>query len=89
MPLALSCDLSSLNGAQMTRELGRTLSSGDAPRGLGAGVRGVLKGLERSPSRAELPFAAVQELGRVWLCNPMDCSTPGFPDFHYLQSFSD
>ena len=88
--LALSCDLSALNGAQMTRELGRTLSSGDAPRGLGAGVRGVLKRPERSPSRAELPFAAVvQELGLVRLCNPMDCSMSGFPDFHYLQSCSD
>ena len=21
---------------------------------------------------------------RVWLCDPMDCSTPGFPVFHYL-----
>ena len=25
-----------------------------------------------------------QSLSRVWLCNPMDCSTPGFPVHHQL-----
>ena len=29
----------------------------------------------------------VQSLSRVWLCNPMDCSTPGFPVLHYLPEF--
>ena len=24
-------------------------------------------------------FSSVQSLSRVWLCDPMDCSTPGFP----------
>ena len=26
----------------------------------------------------------VQLLSHVWLCNPMDCSMPGFPVLHYL-----
>ena len=24
----------------------------------------------------------------VWLCNPMDCSPPGFPVLHYLSEFA-
>jgi len=28
----------------------------------------------------------VQSLSRVWLCNPMDCTTPGFPVHHQLWS---
>ena len=27
---------------------------------------------------------SVQSLSRVWLCNPMDCSTTGFPIHHQL-----
>ena len=34
------------------------------------------------------PFNSVQSLSRVWLCNPMDCSMPGFPVLHYLQEFA-
>ena len=30
---------------------------------------------------------SVQSLSRVGLCDPMDCSTPGFPVFHYLPEF--
>ena len=30
----------------------------------------------------------VQLLSRVGLCNPMDCSMPGFPVFHYLPDFA-
>ena len=29
-------------------------------------------------------FSSVQSLSRDWLCNPMDCSTPGFPVHHQL-----
>ena len=29
-----------------------------------------------------------QLLSHVWLCNPMDCSTPGFPVLHYLPQFA-
>ena len=29
-------------------------------------------------------FSSVQSLSRVWLCSPMDCSTPGFPVHHHL-----
>ena len=30
----------------------------------------------------------VQSLSCVWLCNPMDYSTPGFPVLHYLPEFA-
>ena len=30
------------------------------------------------------PFSSVQLLSHVWLWNPMDCSTPGFPVHHQL-----
>ena len=33
-------------------------------------------------------FAVVQWLSHVWLCNPMNCSTPGFPVFHCLPEFA-
>ena len=29
----------------------------------------------------------VQLLSHVWLCSPMNCSTPGFPVFHHLLEF--
>ena len=31
-------------------------------------------------------IGSVQSLSYVQLCDPMDCSTPGFPVSHYLQS---
>ena len=31
---------------------------------------------------------AIQLLSCVWLCNPMDCSKPGFPVLHYLLEFA-
>ena len=31
---------------------------------------------------------SVQLLSRVWLCNPMDCSRPGFPIHHQLQELA-
>ena len=40
----------------------------------------------------KIPFLflnlVVQLLSRVRLCNPMDCSTPGFPVLHYLLEFA-
>ena len=30
----------------------------------------------------------VQSLSRVWLCDPMDCSTPSFPVHHQLKHMS-
>ena len=30
-------------------------------------------------------LSSVQSLSRVWLCNPMNCSTPGLPVHHQLQ----
>ena len=33
-------------------------------------------------------IAVVHSLGRVWLCDPMNCSTPGFPVLHHLPEFA-
>ena len=33
-------------------------------------------------------ISSVQLLSHVWLCDPMDCRTPGFPGLHYLLEFS-
>ena len=30
----------------------------------------------------------VQSLSHIQLCNPMDCSMPGFPVFHYVPEFA-
>ena len=35
-----------------------------------------------------LVLAVVQLLNCVWLCDPMDCSTPGFPVHHRLPEFA-
>ena len=32
--------------------------------------------------------SSVQSLSRVWLCDPMDCSTPGFPVYHQLPELA-
>ena len=33
-------------------------------------------------------IVVVQSLSHVWLCDPMNCSTPGFPVCHYLPEFA-
>ena len=33
-------------------------------------------------------ISSVQLLSHVWLCNPMDCSTPGLPVHHQLPEFA-
>ena len=33
-------------------------------------------------------LSSVQLLSCVWLCNPMDCSMPGFPDHHQLPELA-
>ena len=33
-------------------------------------------------------FVVVQSFIPVWLCNPMDCSMPGFPVLHYFPEFA-
>ena len=35
-----------------------------------------------------LTFVIVQLLSHVWLCYPVDCSTPGFPVLHSLLEFA-
>ena len=37
---------------------------------------------------SSFPFSSVQSLSHVRLCNPMDCSTPGFPVHHQLPEFT-
>ena len=37
---------------------------------------------------ASVQFSSVKPLGRLWLCNPMDCSTPGFPVHHQLPELA-
>ena len=39
--------------------------------------------LDHGTSRTEI-LVVDQSLSRVWLCNPMNCGTPGFPVLHYL-----
>ena len=34
----------------------------------------------------KLPHSSVQSLSHIQLCNPMDCSTPGFPVHHQIWS---
>ena len=46
-----------------------------------------LKRLSSSSSIVSL-FILVQLLSHVWLCDPMDCSMPGFPVLHYLPGFA-
>ena len=33
-------------------------------------------------------FSSVQSFSCVWLCNPMNCSTPGLPVHHQLPEFT-
>ena len=33
-------------------------------------------------------FSSIRSLSPVLLCDPMDCSTPGFPVHHQLQEFT-
>ena len=54
-----------------------------SPWGNGAGMK--TKEYYRSPNSS---FNSVQPLSRVWLCNPMDCSTPGLPVHHQLPEFT-
>ena len=48
--------------------------------------QGGLKGYHFYPFKMPFLFLnlVAQSLSHVWLCNPMDCSTPGFPVLHCL-----
>ena len=39
-------------------------------------------------SMTTLCFVVVQSRSHIWLCNPMDCSMPGFLVLHYLLEFA-
>ena len=38
--------------------------------------------------RSPVQCSSVQSLSRVWLCDPMDCSMPGFPVHHQLPELT-
>ena len=40
----------------------------------------------QSPSAVQ--FSSIQSISHVWLCDPMDCSTPGLPVHHQLPEFT-
>ena len=40
------------------------------------------------PVQRHCEFSSVQLLRRIRLCNPMDCSMPGFPIFYCLSEFA-
>ena len=40
--------------------------------------------LRRRERESELASQSVKSLSRVWLCDPMDCSTSGFPVYHQV-----
>ena len=42
----------------------------------------------KKPIHHPTAFYVVQSLSCVQLCNPLDCSTPGFPVLHYLPEFA-
>ena len=42
----------------------------------------------RSMKQSNWLRSSVQSLSRVWLCDPMDCSIPGFPVYHQLPEFT-
>ena len=46
-------------------------------------VKSCLKNIKNE----EMISLAFQLFSHVWLCYPMDCSTPGFPVLHYLPEF--
>ena len=61
----------------MLKTVGRTGYKAEGRRtGLDLGEPDILDGL--------LCCLVVQSLSHIRLCEPMDCSTPGFPVYHYL-----
>jgi len=50
----------------------------------------VLKGsvVYKASALPSLAFVVVQLVSHVRLCDPMDCSTPGFPVFHHLPELA-
>ena len=43
---------------------------------------------KQKPCNLLLQFSSVQSLSRVWLCDPMNRSTPGLPVHHQLPKFT-
>ena len=54
-------------------------------------VHGVLRSwtlLSTTTTKGAILLFVVQLLSCVRLCDPVDCSTPGFPVLHYLPEFA-
>ena len=49
---------------------------------------GLKLNIQKTKIMASGPISSVQSLSRVWLCNPMDRSTPGLPVHHQLPEFT-
>ena len=47
-----------------------------------------LKSLQLHDCPYSLHLSSVQSLSGVWLCDPMDCSTPGLPVHHQFPGFT-
>ena len=47
-----------------------------------------LPGESQGKPNTPVQFSSVQLVSRVWLCNPMNCSTPGLPVHHQLPEFT-
>ena len=50
--------------------------------------RWILYPLNHQGSQIDLPVVIVVTKSCPTLCDPMDCSTPGFPVLHHLQKFA-
>ena len=47
-----------------------------------------LPGESQGKPNTPIQFSSVQSVSSVWLCNPMNCSTPGLPVHHQLPEFT-
>ena len=48
----------------------------------------LVSAVHQRESVIHIHVVVVQLLSRIQLCDPMDCSTPGFPVLHYLPEFA-
>ena len=53
---------------------------------IGKGIQGCI--LSSCSFNLYAEFSSVQSLSHVWLCDPMNCSTPGLPVHHQLLEFT-
>ena len=71
------------------RDMGRKKDWVGSKLLLGENVPGKGGTNTKAERRAREAFVVIaQSLSRVWLCSPMDCSTPGFPVHHQLPELA-